>query len=330
MTEHGYNNYREEDEWPSESPLSESPPEALTEDEQAVVDALEKARPRFEHLTEELAQDYPHKKWDIIIGDDASGRLPALFVGNIVNRWRTDDGDPRTTRVFIGGGRVDDESFYHSDKMGFPPQLPLERYEEVQEEVAEKEAVIGETIDTFLPGAGERQERALIVTDHIEFGHTVARIARALEDRNIACDVAAFNTDADPDIIEGRLRASGELTTPFSLYVGEAETPDDITFKPEPPSARTEALRRSYGVVRPETGVGVLPDPEADPQLMRVARQKVAEIAQDCYDQYPVADEVGVDELSETNSYDQYRQQDSPADPDHPDRAVTLTSQDRW
>lgn len=342
MTEHTYDTLRYEDEWLDESEPTPAAEHRLEEphatpEEQIVYDALEAARPRFEHLAEQLAQDYPYKRWDIVIGDDASGRLPALFVGSLVNKWRHDDGEPPARRVFIGGGRVKGETFYHAQKAGLLHR-PMEQdaYDEFAQEVSGKEQAVGETIDTLLPGAGERQERALVVTEHIEFGHTLKRIGEALDQRGIDFDIAAFNTSDDADIIERRLRDGDLANTPMSLYIGEDNIPTDVTFKPNQATKAGEIFRNSFGVVR-DGVVGVERDPDADQKLMRAARQKIAEIVQDCYEQYPAAEDEDPtldDEYyypyQDAGSYDAYRQNVPQHDPDHPDRAVRIVSQDKW
>ena len=268
------------------------PPQQMTTEERIIHDRLKAAQPEFERIAEQLAEEYDHKQWNIVIGDDASGRLPALFVGQLLNKWRHDSGAEPAKRVFIGGGRVPGETFYHEQLAGrahTTMQLPQEDFDRYAQQVAAKEEAVNRTIDTLLPDAGRLFDRALIVTEHIEFGHTLRRVAEALSERGVDFDIVAFNTSDSVDIIEDRLRDHGLGDAPMDIFVGKADTPVDITFKPQKDDAG-KTFRSSFGVRRNEgEGTGVRPDPHADQSLMRVARQTISEIVEDCYNYYPVA-----------------------------------------
>lgn len=255
---------------------------------------LERARGDFNHLGEQLCADIPVKQWDVIMGDDASGRLPALFAGELVKLWRNDQDMPPPKRVFIGGGRVPTEAFAHDDikaaAEGTEPTHPF--LQAIAKMVHQKQLEVSHAVEHLVPAD---TVRVLIVTDYIENGHTLKRLTSALQERGIGYDIAAFNIAASKEDTTVALQTPSKLETAnvsaanVSLYVANESPMPHGTFKiPEDTPYRDE-IHSTYGVRRPADGsVATIPNPNANQTLMAVARQTISDLAVESYVHYLV------------------------------------------
>lgn len=104
-------------------------------------------------------------EYDAIIGDDTSGRLPSLVLRSVINKKREDEKKKKIDIYFVAGGR----------------NMMEER---------EK------NIDEFIGKKGESVKKALLVTEFISSGGSVARLAEILKNNGIDYDIAAVSVES--------------------------------------------------------------------------------------------------------------------------------------
>ncbi len=122
-------------------------------------------------LVDQLKDKFKTGEYFLLIGDDASGRLPALVLKRVANYISDRNGVQRPDMRFIRGGRFD----------------TYERY--VKEvDLASQVAVLLETVK-----ARPTNKRALLVTEFISGGRIAKRIASELNQRGIRMDVATLD-----------------------------------------------------------------------------------------------------------------------------------------
>jgi hypothetical protein len=117
-------------------------------------------------------------KYDVIIGEDTSGRLPALFMREVITRRRAELGLPRAAMRFVSG-RIEED-------------LP----------------------EGFLPPLATPDSRALIVSEYIFTGHSILGVHKAItKSREKArIDIASLGCDglSTAKRVGGRIKP-GEL-----------------------------------------------------------------------------------------------------------------------
>ncbi len=127
------------------------------------VDAIQKG------MANVLKQIWPAVEageFGVIVGDDTSGRIPALILSKAVNTWNRDHGLPRIPVVFVPG--TNKEEYQDALRQAFSKRLHLLK-------------------------KVDRSTRALIVTEGITSGHSIASIGNLLKEAGFSWDVAALD-----------------------------------------------------------------------------------------------------------------------------------------
>lgn len=151
-------------------------------------------------LVVELEDKIPN--YDTILSDEASGRLPSLFLRQIINRKRRESGNDPVNTYFLAWGKT----------------AGSERARAVENFINQKKGEI---------------RKALLVTDYIYSGESLNKLAQLLEAQGINFDIAAVSIAKNPDNEEfkdkkdiikrlkyGEISDSGE----FAFYRKSAET----------------------------------------------------------------------------------------------------------
>ncbi len=105
-------------------------------------------------------------EFGVIVGDDTSGRIPALILSKVVNTWNREHGRPRIPVVFV-------------------PGTNKEEYRDALQQAFDKRRHLLRNVD--------RSSRALIVTEGITSGHSIASIGNLLQEEGFSWDVAALD-----------------------------------------------------------------------------------------------------------------------------------------
>lgn len=110
------------------------------------------------------------QKYDTIISDDASGRIPSLLLRKIVNKEREKSGREKIPIYFLAGGQT------HGDEIKM------------------------KQIDKFLKNRKNSLGKVLLITEYISTGRSIHSLSRILENNKIDFDIATVSLDPDYEI----------------------------------------------------------------------------------------------------------------------------------
>src|SRR3989344_4807506 len=140
------------------------------EEEKALIDKLfENDEEAFERVLERMKPDILAGRWSSVIGDDISGRIPALVVRNLLERVSNEQESAMPPGFFYAGG----------------------------EGVGKRRESLREYIGRIKPSLGQR---TLIVTEYVLKGESIKTLAEILKENGIAFDVVTLYgySDAEP------------------------------------------------------------------------------------------------------------------------------------
>jgi hypothetical protein len=194
--------------------------------------ALEELRePILKMMEGELAEKLKNGHYKMIIGDDASGRVPALIVYGIAARFAQDREEDKPMMIFLAGSRK------HADKK--------EKSKRTTEEL--RRILRRKNIDP------DEVKNALVVTEHQHTGISSKPIVFGLQGLGIDVEIAAVSRKADNQA-EGTLGVkkiySGIDDPDIGVYQNE-EVAGVIKY-PEDMYSRRRLMRRGryIGLVR--------------------------------------------------------------------------------
>lgn len=131
-------------------------------------------------LVLELRDRLPH--YDTILSDDASGRLVSLLLKRIIDRKKEELGGKKTATFFLASGR-------HSS------------------------TAIDKSIRKFIGKKKNELGKTLLVTEYIETGKSIEKLAKALKEKHIDFDIATLSIERLP-------QHYGESEFPRHMYYG--------------------------------------------------------------------------------------------------------------
>lgn len=193
-------------------------------------------------------------QYDTIIGDDASGRLIALFLRQIIKAKRREDGLEPPETLFVAGGRGNN----------------CLRSEKIKELLEKKKDSMGKT---------------LLVTEYISSGDGLQWLAKMMADLGIDFDIATLSLlvkenptesfQRYPEIVKrlnfGSIGSDGLFFYGKKRIAGVTKQQDDINIvRPENPNITAHATRR--------------PKTEIDVGMMKVARKSLNTLANEIND----------------------------------------------
>lgn len=129
---------------------------------------IENLEPLALNVVRQLKEAIEKNEYDLIIGDDRSGRLPALILGKIINKYHSDNKSIKT--IFIAGGNSGSWS------------------EEKQDRIVE-----------HIKGVAANLKKALFVTESIGLGGGTISFIESLEKANLDFGIVCFEPGFDAD-----------------------------------------------------------------------------------------------------------------------------------
>lgn len=157
-------------------------------------------RSSCERLLEGLHERIEQGSYDLIVGDDASGRIPTLILRNVIKAIYHEKGLPIPYTAFVAGSR-----FIHE------PHIP-EKTDQITQHIKK----IAEWHDG--------NDRALIVTDTIGGGLSLKPLYDALRENNIEYDIATLSLAHMPEMTD-EVRERVERSMGGKLYFGQTGVP---------------------------------------------------------------------------------------------------------
>lgn len=233
---------------------------------EAITDAFEDTRKDFEHLVEQLADGIKAGRWSAILGDDVSGRFPALIVGNLAKRYAIEHGRKPPKQIFFAGGSVPFED------------QPKERKDR---ETQQKEQQ--QKLENYIHSQSENLgNRVLVVTEQVRSGKTLDRIMRALKKEGKMFDLSTLQ--ARGEAADYKIDANGAR-----LFIGKEHAGASDPFGSEMSNRLYDLgipLNEAAGIKKEGTSPIAKRNSIADAELMRHAREKATKLADELYTKY--------------------------------------------
>ncbi len=144
------------------------------------------AVPIFESLIEKLYSEIKEHKYDIVIGDDTSGRIPALAVGGLMKLIYKKDKVKEPNLLFLAGHKEFDE-YEGYDEYVMNKQLVLQKKKWIEK--------LKKYIDELRENNILKEDsHILLVTDYMARGVTVGNFASFFKKNNIKISVASLES----------------------------------------------------------------------------------------------------------------------------------------
>jgi hypothetical protein len=186
-------------------------------------------------LCRELRDDVLAGRYGVIVGDDTSGRLPALVLRTAFNIMRAREGLPKLPVYFLpgGGGRIPRAEAAAAELAAMGPQLVR----------------------------ASRGARALVVTDFIDSGSSVLGLIEGCRALGIEADCAALAVASDSTLPQrlatagskllfGRLTETPPLLDGAHMISGVEKLPARASREPNVVATAHEARRRGAALAR--------------------------------------------------------------------------------
>ena len=143
-------------------------------------------------IIEKIKSRIENGEYGLIIGDDASGRIPTLILGNFIKKVSEQKGLDRPNIIFIPGKLEMERESYWRKIFGLENTSKTKQAEE---------------LDEYILGQGaSKEKRILVITDTIKTGDSLKTLVNLLRRAGYVCDIATIGIE--PVIIGQGMRAS--------------------------------------------------------------------------------------------------------------------------
>lgn len=242
---------------------------------ETVENAFEDTKEDFARLIEQLAEGIKDGRWTTILGDDVSGRLPALVIGKIITHYNKEHSLKLPNRIFFAGGSINYDDLSIED-------LPTS--EQAKKNTQEQQQKLEEYIHEQLKNLNGR---VLIVTEHIIGGKTLRRIGKALYKEGIDFDVASLWSSKQASAYKSILeREDPGLFEQSQFFIGKENAGASDPFGSKVSGLLYDLgvpLNEAAGIKKDKTEPVVKLNKDADRDLVKLARQKVNDITDELY-----------------------------------------------
>lgn len=185
---------------PIEQPNSEENEQETTEPaaqiENKFIAQLEEP---MQNILDQMREEIESGKYGLIIGDDASGRIPTFIFREILNQVAQENQQPKPETIYFAGTRISD----------------LMSAKELKDKMDKMASIIQQHTNLM----GENQ-RTLLTTDTIATGKTLKPLMDVLKELNIDFDVATIGVTDDT-----YLRENLKQKYHCRVFVGEEGVP---------------------------------------------------------------------------------------------------------
>jgi len=155
--------------------------------ESKLMPELEALRIPIQNILLQISPNIERGEYSLIIGDDASGRIPALIMGNAIKGLYKERVFEKPEVLFVAGGRGDE-------------RLVLKKRKNVFDHICATKKRLEHSRQTAL-------NKALIVTEDISTGSTISPLVEAVENNNIQFDVVSVRITAESGGFLNRLKS---------------------------------------------------------------------------------------------------------------------------
>lgn len=249
------------------------PKQETTENESAAILEIEEMRGHLKVLLEKLRPDIEKGSYGIIVGDDASGRLPALVLWNVLKHVYKDKEFPPPQLRFVAGSR-------RANNPKLKAQLLIEKTEELKAELgnSKKVLIVTETIST-----GSALTPLIDALKQVSIEFKIATLTKIYTSRSISSTILEEELiigydDADLPKIFNQEVLSGVTKRPDNLHAWPYTRRNELPKETNIPNAND--YDPSY----------VAPDPEEvrkqEQNQINLARKNIFNLSDELYGWY--------------------------------------------
>lgn len=131
-------------------------------------------------IIEKIKERIENGKYGLIIGDDASGRIPAIILGNFIIKISEQRNLEKPNIIFIPG-KLKSEEFNWRKVFGLRSTSKRKQYEKLDEYVSSHGA--------------SKERKILIVTDTVKSGDSLKTLVGLLKRAGYRCDIATIGIE---------------------------------------------------------------------------------------------------------------------------------------
>lgn len=223
---------------------------------------FEENRDLFQNILRKLRRKIRTGSYELLVGDDASGRIPTLVLRKVLSALFQEEGHAPPSTIFLSG---------ISGDQGASRQRICRIQSAIAKRVQTNNRVINfaySSIARFLGGYLQdlRQKRALVVTEYIYSGGHIRPIVKGLHRNHIGTDVAA--------LISEKKRICG---TPVIYGVWGRQPGRSLPFY---------GSGSINGVCKEISSAALYTKPVEDMRSLRLARQDVCSLSEELIEWY--------------------------------------------
>ncbi len=221
-----------------------------TENPQVKIDRMLVLKEPVTELIEKMKEKIESGSYSLIIGDEASGRIPALLLSAVINKIYEERGFDKLKMLFLAGNK---------------PGLPKLEYFLVLDSFLDKHKV-------ELPDA---EHSALIVSEYMSTGGRLEPLTQVLRDRGIKYDIAVADTISEGDV-EG-------INNRLGTEVYSADTGGGLAFwKKSDLSGTTRKMNQRNSPMTQRTD-------DFYPEKIKAVREDIEVLADEIFQEYKKA-----------------------------------------
>ncbi|MBT6691200.1 hypothetical protein HOB10_02630 [Candidatus Parcubacteria bacterium] len=180
-------------------------PENTSSEDFKVQEIIEELRDPLSKIIEQVLEKIKQGKYGLIIGDDASGRIPTIILSRFMNKVSN---HLNTAKPKVG---------FFTGSSGL-----------TSKQIESKKEAIKESVDKSDVDLGDDNE-VLVVTDTVATGASVAPIFQALKEMGVNTEVATIGIDNGSGVFADtplKQKANVERILGVKIYHGQEGTPD--------------------------------------------------------------------------------------------------------
>ncbi len=177
-------------------------------------ETIEQIEYPLKEILRTLRPEIERGTYRVIIGDDASGRLPTLVLGQVIGAVYQKQGLEKPISRFIAG------STQLKEKDKTSRDTKKEEVKNHIARIADDAGITSEGMPMFLKSLGvlPKDKKVLIVTDTIETGESVKFLLKALAANNLSADVVTI-TDLGGEPRKSRRISGAEVHNGGMIFV---------------------------------------------------------------------------------------------------------------
>lgn len=144
----------------------------------------------MKRMLESVLEKIQNGEFQILIGEDASGRIPALIVRKFIDRVYKGKQLPKIQTRFIAGTTTRDEGMETKGSMEYRLKYKSDNahymgWDEIPSVIEEKKTKMGAYLDEIMSAPSVNITDALIVTEYISSGNGLVPLMETLREKNI-------------------------------------------------------------------------------------------------------------------------------------------------